>query len=237
MIAIKFENISKQYSLQKQRTFKEFLPALFARKETQIKFNALNHINFEVIKGQSMGIMGRNGSGKSTLLKLIAGVTKPSDGRITVHGQIAPLIELGAGFHPELTGRENVYLNGSILGIRKKQMDALFDGIIAFSELEEFIDQPVKYYSSGMYTRLAFSVAVAETPDILLVDEILAVGDTKFQKKCLNRMQEFRQSGSTMVMVSQSVKQLSEYCDIGMVLNQGNQIFFGPMKEAAKYYE
>jgi len=190
----------------------------------------------EIKKGESLGILGRNGSGKSTLLKIIAGVTKPSDGRITVNGRIAPLIELGAGFHPELTGRENVYLNGSILGIRKKQMDRLYDEIVAFSELKEFMDQPIKYYSSGMYTRLAFSVAVAETPDILLVDEILAVGDIKFQQKCLKRMEEFRRSGSTMVMVSHGPEQLEKYCDKGLLLNEGKQLFFGDIKETTKKY-
>ncbi|OGK62528.1 hypothetical protein A2334_05840 [Candidatus Roizmanbacteria bacterium RIFOXYB2_FULL_38_10] len=235
-IAIKAENISKIYRLQKHRTFKEFIPALLGRQETLIKFNALSHINIEIKKGESLGILGRNGSGKSTLLKIIAGVTKPSDGRITVNGRIAPLIELGAGFHPELTGRENVYLNGSILGIRKKQMDRLYDEIVAFSELKEFMDQPIKYYSSGMYTRLAFSVAVAETPDILLVDEILAVGDIKFQQKCLKRMEEFRRSGSTMVMVSHGPEQLEKYCDKGLLLNEGKQLFFGDIKETTKKY-
>jgi len=235
-IAIKAENISKIYRLQKHRTFKEFIPALLGRQETLIKFNALSHINIEIKKGESLGILGRNGSGKSTLLKIIAGVTKPSDGRITVNGRIAPLIELGAGFHPELTGRENVYLNGSILGIRKKQMDRLYDEIVSFSELKEFMDQPIKYYSSGMYTRLAFSVAVAETPDILLVDEILAVGDIKFQQKCLKRMEEFRRSGSTMVMVSHGPEQLEKYCDKGLLLNEGKQLFFGDIKETTKKY-
>lgn len=236
-IAIKAENVSKKYRLQKHKTFKEFIPALLGRQDTVIQFDALSHINIEVKKGESLGILGRNGSGKSTLLKLIAGVTKPSDGRITVQGKIAPLIELGAGFHPELTGRENVFLNGSILGIRKKQMDRLYNQIVDFSELSEFMDQPVKYYSSGMYTRLAFSVAVAETPDILLVDEILAVGDAKFQKKCLSRMEEFRRSGSTMVMVSHGAEQLSKYCDKGLLLNQGNQVFFGNISEAVERYE
>jgi len=236
LTAIKCENICKKYRLQKQRTFKEFIPALLGRQETMIQFNALNHINIEIKKGESLGILGRNGSGKSTLLKIIAGVTKPSDGRITVHGRIAPLIELGAGFHPELTGRENVFLNGSILGIKKKQMELLYDEIVAFAELEEFMDQPIKYYSSGMYTRLAFSVAVAETPDILLVDEILAVGDVKFQKKCLLRMEEFRKSGSTMVMVSHGAEQLEKYCDKGLLLANGNQLFYGDIKEATRKY-
>ena len=235
-IAIKCENICKKYNLQKHKTFKEFLPALLGKQETTIRFDALQHINIEIKKGESLGILGRNGSGKSTLLKLIAGVTKPSDGRITVLGRIAPLIELGAGFHPELTGRENVFLNGSILGIRKKQMDKLYDEIVAFSELEEFMDQPIKFYSSGMYTRLAFSVAVAETPDILLVDEILAVGDVKFQKKCLRRMEEFRNSGSTMVMVSHGAEQLEKYCEKGLLLDAGKQLFYGDIKEATQRY-
>jgi len=179
------ENLTKQYHLSKHRTFKEFLPALFSGQKIINNFKALSSLNFSIDRGSSLGILGKNGSGKSTLLKIIAGVTKPSDGRITVKGKVAPLIELGAGFHPELTGKENVYLNGSILGIKKKQMDLYYKDIVAFAELEAFMDQPVKYYSSGMYMRLAFSVAVAEQPDILLVDEILAVGDLRFQQKCL----------------------------------------------------
>lgn len=236
-IAIKFENITKRYNLQKHRTFKEFLPALLGRQETTIKFNALSHLNFEIEKGDSLGILGKNGSGKSTLLKIIAGVTKPSDGRITVNGRVAPLIELGAGFHPELTGRENVYLNGSILGIKHKDMETLYPEIVKFAELEEFMDQPIKHYSSGMYMRLAFSVAVAETPDILLVDEILAVGDQKFQKKCLTRMAEFKKRGSTMVMVSHSVEQVKQYCNKGLVLHAGKQLFFGDITQAQAVYK
>ncbi len=235
--AIKAENIWKSYSLQKQKTFKEFLPALFSGKPTKVHFNALRGIEFSINKGDSLGILGRNGSGKSTLLKLIAGVTKPSDGRITVKGKVAPLIELGAGFHPELSGRENVYLNGSILGLKRKEMDALYEGIVEFAELREFMDQPIKFYSSGMYMRLAFSVAVAETPDILLVDEILAVGDTKFQEKCLKRMKEFQENGSTMVMVSHNPKQLEEYCNKGLFLDQGKQLFFGHINSALKKYQ
>ena len=237
MIAIKAENISKLYSLQKQRTFKEFIPALLGGAETKVRFHALSHLNFEIEKGESIGILGKNGSGKSTLLKVIAGVTKPSDGRITVNGRVAPLIELGAGFHPELTGRENVYLNGSILGIKHKDMEKLYPEIVRFAELEKFMDQPIKFYSSGMYMRLAFAVAVAETPDILLVDEILAVGDTRFQKKCLNRMKEFKEKGSTMVMVSHSVEQVRSHCTKGLVLQAGKQIFFGEIDEAIDLYE
>ena len=236
-IAIKAENLTKQYNLHKQRTFKEFLPALMGGAETVIKFRALSKLEFELEKGESLGILGKNGSGKSTLLKIIAGVTKPSDGRITVQGRVAPLIELGAGFHPELTGRENVFLNGSILGIKHKDMEKLYPEIVAFAELEAFMDQPIKYYSSGMYMRLAFSVAVAETPDILLVDEILAVGDQKFQKKCLNRMAEFKKNGSTMVMVSHSPEQVKQYCNKGLVLHGGKQLFFGDIEQATAVYE
>ena len=234
---IQAENISKIYNLQKQKTFKEFLPALFGGKATHSKFHALSHINFEINKGESLGILGRNGSGKSTLLKLIAGVTKPSDGRMTVNGALAPLIELGAGFHPELTGRENVYLNGSILGFKRKDIDRLYKSIVEFSELSEFMDQPVKHYSSGMYMRLAFSVAVAETPNILLVDEILAVGDTKFQQKCLDRIKEFQNQGSTLVLVTHSPGQIEKYCDKTLILNQGKQIFFGDTEQGIKVYE
>lgn len=233
---IKVENLSKLYSLSKQRTFKEFLPALFSGGETKIKFNALSHLNFEIRKGESLGILGKNGSGKSTLLKIIAGVTKPSDGRITVNGRVAPLIELGAGFHPELTGRENVYLNGSILGIRKKQMDKLYKGIVDFSELHDFMDQPIKFYSSGMYMRLAFAVAVAEKPDILLVDEILAVGDVRFREKCLARIKEFQKNGSTLILVSHTIEQVQNHCEKVLILDKGKQIFFGDVISGMEKY-
>jgi ABC-type polysaccharide/polyol phosphate transport system ATPase subunit len=234
---IKAENLSKTYNLQKQKTFKEFLPALFSGRSTKNSFQALSHLNFEINKGESLGILGRNGSGKSTLLKIIAGVTKPSDGRITVNGKVAPLIELGAGFHPELTGRENVYLNGSILGIKMKTMDKIYQSIVDFSELEAFMDQPVKHYSSGMYMRLAFSVAVAEKPEILLVDEILAVGDTKFQEKCLKRIKEFQFQGSTLVLVTHSPGQIEQYCQKVLILDKGKQIFFGDTLDGVKKYQ
>lgn len=237
MISIQAENICKYYSLQKQKTMKEFIPALIGGAETKVQFKALSHLNFAIEKGESVGILGKNGSGKSTLLKLIAGVTKPSDGRITVNGRIAPLIELGAGFHPELTGRENVYLNGSILGIKHREMEKLYPEIVSFSELQDFMDEPIKHYSSGMYMRLAFAVAVAETPDILLVDEILAVGDAKFQKKCLDRMKDFKTQGSTMVMVSHSVEQVREYCTKGLVLQAGKQLYYGDIEGAIDAYQ
>lgn len=237
MIVIKAENLSKQYSLIKQRTFKEFLPALFSHQQTKIKFNALSHLNWEIKKGESLGILGKNGSGKSTLLKIIAGVTKPSDGQITVNGKVAPLIELGAGFHPELTGRENVYLNGSILGIKRKEMDQLYQSVVDFSELSDFMDQPVKFYSSGMYMRLAFAVAVAKKPDILLVDEILAVGDLRFQEKCLTRIKEFQDQGSTLILVSHNPSQIKTYCQKVLVLDKGKQIYFGETEKGIEAYQ
>ena len=236
MIIIKSENLSKIYNLQRQRTFKEFIPALFGGQKTKNKFNALSHLNFEIDKGESLGILGRNGSGKSTLLKIIAGVTKPSDGRITVNGKVAPLIELGAGFHPELTGRENVFFNGSILGIKKAEMEKLYPAIVEFSELEAFMDQPVKHYSSGMYMRLAFSVAVAEKPGILLVDEILTVGDIKFQEKCLKRIKEFQSQGSTLILVTHSHGQIEQYCQKILILDKSKQVFFGDTNEGIEKY-
>ncbi|MBW7960696.1 ABC transporter ATP-binding protein [Patescibacteria group bacterium] len=231
------ENLTKQYHLSKHRTFKEFLPALFSGQKIINNFKALSSLNFSIDRGSSLGILGKNGSGKSTLLKIIAGVTKPSDGRITVKGKVAPLIELGAGFHPELTGKENVYLNGSILGIKKKQMDLYYKDIVAFAELEAFMDQPVKYYSSGMYMRLAFSVAVAEQPDILLVDEILAVGDLRFQQKCLDRIASFQNRGTTLVLVTHSPDQIERYCRRVLVLDKGNQKYFGTVKEGVELYK
>lgn len=234
---IKAINIHKQYSINKQRTFKEFLPALLGGKDTKYNFKALNGINFEVAKGESLGILGKNGSGKSTLLKIIAGVTKPSDGMIEIKGKVFPLIELGAGFHPELTGRENVYLNASILGIKKKEVDQLYEEIVAFAELAKFMDEPVKHYSSGMYMRLAFAVAVCKVPEILLVDEILAVGDSKFQKKCFARIKEFQDQGTTIVMVNHQSANIAKYCDKGLLLNNGKQVYFGQVDQAIEKYE
>ncbi|HRS22929.1 MAG TPA: ABC transporter ATP-binding protein, partial [Candidatus Woesebacteria bacterium] len=171
---IKFENVTKKFILQNQKTFKEFLPALFSRQKTKNNLLALSNISFTISPGESLGIIGPNGSGKSTILKLIAGVTAPTSGRVTVNGRVSPLIELGAGFHPELSGRENIYLNGAILGLSQKEIGRNFDSIVNFADLWEFIDQPIKHYSSGMYMRLAFAVAVHTNPQILIIDEILA---------------------------------------------------------------
>ena len=176
------------------------------------RFTALKNISFEVSAGETVGIIGKNGAGKSTILGLLAGVLKPSSGQVTVAGRIAPLLELGAGFHPELSGRENILLNGILLGMLKREVEEKIDSIIAFSELEEFIDQPIRTYSSGMLARLGFSVAVHSDPDILLVDEVLAVGDQDFQKKCIEKMIGFKENGKTIVFVSHNVEEIRRVC-------------------------
>jgi ABC-type polysaccharide/polyol phosphate transport system ATPase subunit len=216
---VKFENVTKSFSKLTKKTFKEFLPALFMGEKTTDFFTALSKISFDIQKGECVGIIGPNGSGKSTILKLVAGVMSPSNGNISVHGRVSPLIELGAGMHPELTGRENIYLNGAILGLKRKQIDANFQSIIDFSELSEFIDQPIKHYSSGMYMRLAFSIAVHVNPEILIVDEILAVGDPKFQQKCLDKMAEFKKQGVTILFVSHNLDTVKDFCTRVLYIN------------------
>ena len=176
------------------------------------RFTALKNISFEVVPGETVGIIGKNGAGKSTILGLLAGVLKATSGQISVEGRLAPLLELGAGFHPELSGRENILLNGILLGMLKREVEEKIDSIIAFSELEEFIDQPIRTYSSGMLARLGFSVAVHSDPDILLVDEVLAVGDQDFQKKCIEKMIGFKENGKTIVFVSHNVEEIRRVC-------------------------
>lgn len=219
-LAISIKGVSKLFRLQKQRTFKELLPALAGGQKAVETFWALQDINLDIKKGETVGIIGPNGAGKSTLLKLMAGVTKPTKGEIKINGDIAPLIELGAGFHPELTGRENITLNGVILGMSKEQVAEKFKEIVDFAELWEFIDQPIKHYSSGMYLRLAFSVAVHTKPDILLIDEILAVGDASFQAKCFAKMEEFKKEGVTIILVSHALGQIQEFCSRAVYLDE-----------------
>lgn len=231
-IAISIKHVSKLFRRQKQRTLKEMIPALKEGKNNVVdSFWALNDINLEIKKGETFGIIGPNGSGKSTLLKLIAGVSQPSKGSITVNGRIAPLIELGAGFHPELTGRENVYLNGVILGMKKREVESKFKAIVDFAELWDFIDQPIKHYSSGMYLRLAFAVAVHTDPEILLIDEILAVGDAGFTNKCLDRIKSFHQLKKTIVVVSHSMDTIKQFCQRVMFLETGFDRFIGDTSE------
>jgi ABC-2 type transport system ATP-binding protein len=196
------------------------------------KFLALDDVSFTIHEGESVALLGFNGSGKSTMLKLISGVMEPDDGSVLVRGRLAGLIEVGAGFHPDLTGRENVYLNAAILGMQKDEIDARYDDIIAFSEVERFIDQEVKHYSSGMFMRLAFSVAIHCELDILLVDEVLSVGDAPFQAKCRAKIEELSREGKTMVIVSHDQEMVRQVCDRGIVIRQGKQVYDGPIEPA-----
>ena len=235
---IKFDHVTKNFSKLTQKTFKEFIPALIRGERTEESFTALNDISFEIKKGETIGIIGPNGSGKSTILKLIAGVMSPNSGKISVKGKISPLIELGAGFHPELTGIENIYLNGAILGLSRKEITKNLQSIIDFSELQEFINQPVKHYSSGMYMRLAFAVAIHVNPEILIVDEILAVGDQAFQEKCFKRMEEFKKSKDvTIIFVSHSLGQVEKFCTRCLYINNHQVQYDGSPKIAIEKYQ
>jgi ABC-type polysaccharide/polyol phosphate transport system ATPase subunit len=197
---------------------------------------AVRDVSFDIGDGESVGILGRNGAGKSTMLQMLAGVTAPSEGVVRVDGRVSPLISVGVGFHPELTGRENVYVNGTILGMSRQTIERRFDDIVAFSELESFIDTPVKFYSSGMFVRLGFSVAIEADPDILLVDEVLAVGDFAFQLKCYERMQQIRERGTTVVVVSHNLGALRTFCDRGIVMSRGRVVHDGSMFDAIGVY-
>lgn len=211
---ITFTNVTKSYIKYKPTTLKESLPILRLAKQPREQFDVLSNISFAIEKGQNIGVIGANGVGKSTILKLIAGITKPTKGKVRSVGRICPLIELGAGFHPDMTGRENIQINGLLLGLRSNEISALTDEIIAFSELAEFIDMPVKYYSSGMYMRLGFAIAVHAKPEILLIDEVLAVGDEAFQRKCLTLIAKLKESKSvTIVLVSHSLDLIKQYTD------------------------
>ncbi|MBU3935609.1 ABC transporter ATP-binding protein [Patescibacteria group bacterium] len=223
---ITFSHVTKKFSLQTHKTFKEFLPALFRGQQTKNNFTALSDINFTINRGETVGIIGPNGSGKSTILKLIAGVMTPTSGTVSVLGKVSPLIELGAGFHPELTGRENIRLNAAILGLGQQAIDQKMQHIIDFSELAEFIDQPIKHYSSGMYARLGFSIAINVDPEILLVDEILAVGDQDFQKKCIRQMISFKKQGMTIVFVSHNQEIVTSFCQKVIYLDHSRLIKF-----------
>lgn len=234
---ITLKSVTKKFSQQEDKTFKEFLPKLLLGKSWAKQILALNDISFEVEKGQTLGIVGKNGSGKSTLLKLIAGVTTPTQGQIAVREKVAPLIELGTGFHHELTGLENIYLNAAVLGMHKKEIEQVLDKIIEFSELREFINVPVKHYSSGMYMRLGFSVAIYVNAPILLIDEVLAVGDESFQKKCIRFLKSVKENGEkTIVFVSHSEEAVKKLCDRMILLSEGKLIGDGDPKEIFEIY-
>lgn len=221
-IIIQFKNVIKKFYLQEDKTFKEFLPNLILGKSWAKEFPALSDLSFEIHQGETVGIVGKNGAGKSTILKLIAGVTVPTKGSIEINGKVAPLIELGAGFHHELTGYENILLNAAILGMHKKEIEAVINDIIDFSELKEFMNVPVKKYSSGMYVRLGFSIAIYTNADIFLIDEVLAVGDAAFQKKCMNRMRELKNKyNKTIIFVSHNELAVKNFCDRAILLKEG----------------
>jgi len=255
-IAIRVEHLSKQYHIgrkqEKYRTLRDTLAEAFVAPfrragrllrgqatgaaELSETIWALRDVSFEVKRGEVIGIIGRNGAGKSTLLKILSRITEPTEGYAEIHGRVGSLLEVGTGFHNELTGRENIYLNGAILGMKRAEIDRKFDEIVAFAEVEKFIDTPVKHYSSGMYLRLAFAVAAHLEPEILLVDEVLAVGDARFQRKCLNKMEEVGQEGRTVLFVSHSMPSITRLCERVILLDEGRIIADGPAHQVVSAY-
>ncbi len=235
--AVDVRDVSKRFRLAhgQYKTVKERLIHGGKRKSTE-DFWALDGVSLTVREGETVGILGRNGSGKSTLLKCICGVLQPTSGEVAVRGKLAGLLELGAGFQQDLTGRENIYLNGSLMGMPKREVDKVFDAIVDFSELEEFIDGPVKFYSSGMYVRLGFAVAVNMDPDVLVIDEVLAVGDERFQRKCIGRVKEFQKEGRTILLVTHAADTVRSICDRGVVLSHGHLVGEGEPGEATRIF-
>jgi ABC-type polysaccharide/polyol phosphate transport system ATPase subunit len=234
--AVVVDDVSKKFRMYHEHNNSLKAALMRGRKSVHDDFWALNNVSFEVPAGSTFGLIGRNGSGKSTLLKCLARILQPESGTITANGRQASLLEVGSGFHPELSGRENIFLNGSILGMSKKEVTSKFDEIVAFSGVEKFIDQPVKNYSSGMYVRLGFSVAVSVTPDILVVDEVLSVGDATFQKRCRNKFQEMKKSGQTIILVSHSMSTVESMCDQVAWLDSGTLRQTGPAKGVIAAY-
>lgn len=252
-VVIRAEQLSKRYSIQHQQEAQQYVAlrdvlahrakSLFRKPfsasrspQTTEDFWALKDVSFEIKQGEVVGIIGRNGAGKSTLLKILSRITEPTTGRVSIKGRIASLLEVGTGFHPELTGRENIYLNGAILGMSRMEVNRKFEEIVSFAEIEKFLDTPVKRYSSGMYMRLAFAVAAHLEPEILVVDEVLAVGDAEFQKKCIGKMDKVAREGRTVLFVSHNLASIEKLCTRGVLLNKGKLITTGTVKEACKTY-
>ncbi|WP_020482051.1 ABC transporter ATP-binding protein [Methylomonas sp. MK1] len=253
--AIKVENLGKKYTIKHEsqtrystlrdqlsggvrsmyHRLRHPLQAVQCSQETE-QFWALRDINFEIHPGDRVGIIGRNGAGKSTLLKILSRITAPTTGKVTINGRVASLLEIGTGFHPELSGRENIFLNGAVLGMRKYEIQKKFDEIVDFAEVKKFLDTPVKHYSSGMYVRLAFAVAAHLEPEILIVDEVLAVGDTQFQKKCLGKMGEVAKDGKTIIFVSHSMGMITELCSSTILLGKGSILNSGTTQDVIKHY-
>jgi lipopolysaccharide transport system ATP-binding protein len=240
MEAIKAENLSKLYHLGESapNSLRDLVTGLFRRGSVRRKSDlwALRDVSFSVADGETLGIIGRNGAGKSTLLKILSRITKPTRGRAEIRGRVGSLLEVGTGFHGELSGRENIYLNGAILGMKRFEIEKKFDEIVDFIEVEEFLDTPVKHYSSGMYMRLAFAVAAHLEPEVLIVDEVLAVGDTGFQNKCLGKMDEVSRSGRTVLFVSHNLGSLARICKTGILLDRGEMVYHGEIREAIERY-
>lgn len=238
-VIIKVDHVSMKFNLASEKfdNIKEYFIKTMKRQVSYNEFWALQDVSFEVERGDSIGLIGLNGSGKSTMLKTIAGVLKPTKGKVTVNGTIAPLIELGAGFDMDLSAHENIFLNGAILGYDRKQMEGFYEDIVEFSELRDFMNVPIKNFSSGMVSRLAFSIATIGTPDILIVDEVLSVGDFRFQQKCQDRIQKMRDSGTTILFVSHSIAQVKEVCDKVVWLEKGHLKMQGKSEEICDIYE
>ena len=237
-IVITVSNVTQRFRVIHERpdTVRELFTRFFRKEVNYHDFEAVNDVSLTVREGEMVGIIGRNGSGKSTLLKIISGVYRPTSGSVQVSGSIAPLIELGAGMHAELTGRENIVINGLMMGFSKRQMLERERRIMEFAEIGDFIDVPVKQYSSGMYMRLAFAVATEVDPDILVIDEILAVGDAAFQQKCFERLKRFRELGKTILFVTHAMSQVQQHCDRAILLEHGRMIFNGDPDEAVALY-
>src|SRR5881409_1050782 len=255
-IAIRVEGLSKRYRIgarqERYYTLRDTLTEAVARPYQKLaaffsrngagprtpeaaSIWALNDVSFDVKRGEVVGIIGRNGAGKSTLLKILSRITEPTEGRARIHGRVGSLLEVGTGFHPELTGRENIYLNGAILGMKKSEIDRKFDEIVAFAEVEQFIDTPVKHYSSGMYLRLAFAVAAHLEPEVLIVDEVLAVGDAAFQKKCIDRMAALAAGGRTILFVSHNMDLIPRLCHRALLLDAGQVVRHGPADDVLRH--
>ena len=245
-IVLRFDQIWKKFRRGEQRhdSLRDLIPSIArnlfkARRPVALReqeFWAIKDVSFQVERGEALGIIGPNGAGKSTALKLLSGILTPDRGKISVSGRLSALIEVGAGFHPDLTGRENIYLNGAILGMKRKEMDRKLDEIVAFSELSEFLDTPVKRYSSGMYARLGFSVAAHVDPDILLVDEVLSVGDWAFQRKCLEKMEAFVKKGVTIIFISHNLQAVANLCSRALLLRKGSVVESGPPGQVIRRY-
>ncbi|MEO8378506.1 MAG: ABC transporter ATP-binding protein [Acidobacteriota bacterium] len=240
--AVVVEGLSKRYRIGAAHTdyttLRDRLAGMFRRmgRAEKREIWALRDVNLEIPQGEALGLIGHNGAGKSTLLKILSRITEPTEGRALLHGRVASLLEVGTGFHPELTGRENIFLNGAILGMTRAEIRKNFDAIVAFSEVEKFLDTPVKHYSSGMYVRLAFAVAAHLTPEILLVDEVLAVGDIEFQRRCLGRMNEVARSGRTVVFVSHNLDSIERLCTKAVLMRRGTVEIFGPTRDVVAAY-